>query len=53
MTGSLHLRSHARSLSLTNITNDGKDMSAVIKLAEALPQTSITSLKCAACERCA
>ena len=28
-------------------------MSAVIKLAEALPQTSITSLECAACERCA
>ena len=39
----------AHSLAGNNITNYGKDMSAVIKLAEVLPQTSINSLKCAAC----
>ena len=37
-----------RSLANNKITNGGKDMSAVIKLAEVLSQTSITSLKCAA-----
>ena len=38
----------ARSLGRNDITNNGKDMSAVIKLAEVLSQTSITSLGCAA-----
>ena len=37
------------SLANNNITNCGKDMSAVIKLAEVLLNTNITSLKCAAC----
>ena len=38
----------ARSLGMNEITHRGKDMSAVIKLAEVLPQTSITTLRCAA-----
>ena len=41
-----------RSLADNNITNYGKDMFAVIKLAEVLSQTSIASLKCAAREMC-
>ena len=36
------------SLVSTNLTNYGLDMSGVLKLAEALPQTKITSLTCAA-----
>ena len=36
------------SLAYNNLTNDGKDMSGIIKLCEALPQSSLTSLKCAA-----
>ena len=35
------------SLGVNYLTNGGKDMSAVLKLAEVLPSTSITSLKCA------
>ena len=31
-----------------NLTKDGEDMSGVLKLAEALPQTKIAELKCAA-----
>ena len=34
-----------RSLAQNYLTNDGKDMSGVLKLAEVLPSTSITSLK--------
>ena len=30
------------------LTNNGKDMSGVLKLAEALPQSKLESLKCAA-----
>ena len=33
-----------------NLTNDGEDMSGVIKLCEALPQSNISSLKCAAAQ---
>ena len=36
------------SLAYNNLTNDGRDMSGVLKLAEALPQTKIAELKCAA-----
>ena len=35
-----------RSLENNILTNYGKDMSAVLKLAEVLPSTSITSLEC-------
>ena len=35
------------SLANNALTNDGEDMSAILKLAEVLPSTSITSLKCA------
>ena len=42
----------ARSLAENIITNRGKDMSAVIKLAEVLSQTSINSLKCAPLATC-
>ena len=35
------------SLANNNLTNDGEDMTGVLKLAEALPQTKITVLKCA------
>ena len=38
----------ARSLNDNKITDGGEDMSAVIKLAKVLPQTSITNLECAA-----
>ena len=41
----------ARSLGSNNIINYGEDMSAVIKLAEVLPQTKIETLKCAVAER--
>ena len=34
------------------LTNNGKDMSGVIKLAEALPQSQLQSLKCAAARMC-
>ena len=36
------------SLAKNNLASYGLDMSGVLKLAEALPQTEITSLKCAA-----
>ena len=36
------------SLAKNNLASYGQDMSGVLKLAEALPQTEITSLKCAA-----
>jgi len=36
------------SLTYNNLTNDGEDMSGVLKLAKALPQTKIVELKCAA-----
>ncbi len=36
----------SHSLSDNNLTNDGKDMSAVLKLAEVLPQTKIQTLRC-------
>ena len=35
-----------------DLTNDGEDMSGVIKLAEALPQSKLQSLKCAAARMC-
>ena len=35
-----------RSLAGNNLTNAGKDMSGVLKLAEALPQSKLQSLKC-------
>ena len=37
-----------RSLRGNNLTNDGKDMSGLLKLVEILPQTKIESLGCAA-----
>ena len=37
-----------RSLADNNLTNRGKDMSGVLKLAEALPQSKLENLKCAA-----
>ena len=42
-----------RSLDNNMLTNDGKDMSAVLKLAEVLPQTKIQTLRClsATCSR--
>ena len=42
-----------RSLDNNNLTNYGKDMSAVLKLAEVLPQTKIQTLRClsATCSR--
>ena len=43
----MHLAS-TRSLDINNITNNGKDMSAVLKLAEVLPQSQLKSLRCAA-----
>ena len=36
------------SLFFTELTNNGKDMSGVLKLAEALPLSKLESLKCAA-----
>ena len=36
------------SLAENNLTNRGQDMSGVLKLAEALPQSKLQSLKCAA-----
>ena len=36
------------SIADNNLTNFGDDMSGILKLAEMLPQTSLTSLKCAA-----
>ena len=36
------------SLRANILTNYGKDMSGVLKLAEALPQSKLKSLKCAA-----
>ena len=39
------------SLAENDLTNLGKDISGVLKLAEMLPQTKIESLKCAAAER--
>ena len=43
----------ARSLDGNQLTNGGKDMSAVLKLAEVLPQTKIQTLRClsAKCRR--
>ena len=38
----------AHSLAYNGLTNNGEDMSGVIKLAEALPQSKLQSLKCAA-----
>ena len=35
------------SLAYNDLTNHGEDLSALLKLAEILPSTSITSLKCA------
>jgi len=37
----------ARSLNGTNLTNGGKDMSGILKLAEALPHSQLTSLRSA------
>ena len=37
----------ARSLGSNSLTNYGKDMSGLLKLAEVLPQTKIESLECA------
>ena len=37
-----------RSLASNNLTNSGRDMSGVIKLAEALPKSKLQSLECAA-----
>ena len=36
----------SRSLNGIYLTNFGKDMSAVLKLAEVLPQTKIQTLRC-------
>ena len=36
-----------RSLEGNDLTNYGRDMSGVLKLAEALPQSKLESLKCA------
>ena len=44
---STQLFSCLRSFQGTNLTNRGKDLSAFFKLAEVLPSTQITSLKCA------
>ena len=43
----------SRSLGDNNLTNFGEDMSAVLKLAEVLPQTKIQTLRClsATCSR--
>ena len=43
----------ARSLNDNNLTNYGRDMSAVLKLAEMLPQSKIQTLRCisAKCSR--
>ena len=43
----------SRSLDDNNLTDYGKDMSAVLKLAEVLPQTKIQTLRClpAECRR--
>ena len=35
----------AHSIQFNNLTNQGEDMSAVLKIAEVLPQTRLTSLK--------
>ena len=34
------------SLAGNNLTNEGKDMSGILKLAEALPPSQLTSLRC-------
>ena len=39
------------SLAFNDLTNDGEDISGVLKLAEALPQSQLQSLKCAAAPR--
>ena len=39
------------SLAENYLTNDGEDMSGVLKLAEALPQCKLQSLKCAAAHK--
>ena len=36
----------ARSLDGNKLTNNGEDMSAVLKLAEVLPQTKLQTLRC-------
>ena len=43
----------SRSLDGNELTNRGKDMSAVLKLAEVLPQTKLQTLRClpAKCRR--
>ena len=43
----------ARSLDGNELTNDGEDMSAVLKLAEVLPETKLQTLRClsAKCRR--
>ena len=38
-------------MSNNNLTKYGEDMSGVIKLCEALPQSKISSLKCAAAHK--
>ena len=35
----------AHSIGYNNLTNKGKEMSAMLKIAEVLPQTRLTSLK--------
>ena len=45
LTHPLAPRSH--SLSGNNLTNDGEDMSGILKLAEALPYSHLTSLRSA------
>ena len=47
----MHLAS-TRSLSDTNNANGGKDMSGVLKLAEAAKQSKLETLKCAAAHAC-
>ena len=40
------------SLGSNNLTNNGKDMSGLLKLVEILPQTKIESLRCAPAPKC-
>ena len=41
-------RPSPRSLGANDLTNDGKDMSGLLKLVKILPETKIESLRCAA-----
>ena len=52
MHSSCTLSHPAHSLAYNFLTNDGEDMSGVIKLAEALPQSQLQSLECAAARMC-